>query len=774
MADFVHLHVHTQYSILDSTIKLESLVKKAKGLGMPAVAMTDHGNLFGVPEFYEMAKAHSLKPIIGCEVYLTNNREEPDKAKLYHLVLLAEDEIGYHNLLKLVSISFLDRSYYNPCIDKELLAQHCKGLIALSGCLHGEIPQLIIREDENSAKRALEDYIEIFGSKNFFLEVQANGIPEQDIANKGLIKLAREYNLSLIATNNCHYLNRRDAFAREVLLCIQTGKTINDKYRRHFFDEFYFKSPDEMRIAFREIPEAIKNTLLVAERCNVDIPLGNCHFPKFPVPQGETPESYFKKQARQGLKRKLAQRGLKAQQYKAYFKRLEYELKVICEKKLASYLLIVADLINYAKKKGIPIGPGRETTASSLVTYALDITDVDPLLHGLFFERFLNTEKTAPDILIDVCMERRKEIFKYIVQKYGNEHTARVITFGEMCSRPLLKNVGKVLGMSHQEVNEIAKLVPLVTLKEAVKSEPRLKKLAKSNFKVKQLLEVAQCLEGLHRHVLMRATLVVISDNKPLMHYSPLYRTTTGEVCTQFDTNGIKKIGLFRLDVLGVKDLTVIQETLDLIKKHRGEDIDLTRIPLDDKPTYDLLCRADTAGVPQLESSGMKELLRRLKPNCFEDLIALIAVYRPSVLASGIVDEFINRKHGRVAVRYPLPQLESILKETYGLILYQEQAMQIALKLAGYTLEQADNLCKIMKNKESKLIATERLRFIKKAVRNGVPKEKAEYVFSLMGEIAGGLDKSHATTFALISYRAAYLKAHYPIEYRTALAGVGL
>ena len=771
MADFIHLHVHTQYSVLDSVIKLEDLVKKAKVFGMPAVAMTDHGNLFGVLEFYEMAKAHDLKPIIGCEVYLTNNREEPDKAKLYHLVLLAEDEIGYHNLLKLVSISFLDRSYYNPCIDKELLAQHCKGLIALSGCLHGEIPQLIIREDENSAKRALEDYVEIFGSKNFFLEVQANGIPEQDIANKGLIKLAREYNLSLIATNNCHYLNRRDAFAREVLLCIQTGKTINDKYRRHFFDEFYFKSPDEMRVAFRETPDAVKNTLLVAERCNVDIPLGNCHFPKFPVPQGETPESYFKKQARQGLKRKLAQRGLKAQQYKACFKRLEYELKVICEKKLASYLLIVADLINYAKKKGIPIGPGRETTASSLVTYALDITDVDPLLHGLFFERFLNTEKTAPDISIDVCMERRKEIFKYIVQKYGNEHTARVITFGEMCSRPLLKNVGKVLGMSYQEVNKIAKLIPPVTLKEAIKNEPRLKELVKTNSKTRQLLDVAQSLEGLPRHISIHATGIVISDNKHLMHYSPLYRNTTGVVCTQFDTNGIKKIGLFRLDVLGVKDLTVIQETLDLIKKHRGEDIDLTQIPLDDKPTYDLLCRADTAGVFQLESSGMKELLRRLKPNCFEDLIALIAVYRPSVLASGIVDEFINRKHGRVAVRYPLPQLESILKETYGLILYQEQAIQIALKLAGYTLEQADNLCKIMNRKESKMIATERLRFIKKAVRNGVPKEKAEYVFSLMREIAGGLDKSHATTYALITYRTAYLKAHYPVEFGSAIKG---
>jgi len=771
MADFIHLHVHTQYSVLDSVIKLEGLVKKAKAFGMPAVAMTDHGNLFGVPEFYEMAKAHGLKPIIGCEVYLTNNREEPDKAKLYHLVLLAEDEIGYHNLLKLVSISFLDRSYYNPCIDKELLAQHCKGLIALSGCLHGEIPQLIIREDENSAKRALEDYVEIFGSKNFFLEVQANGIPEQDIANKGLIKLAREYNLSLIATNNCHYLNRRDAFAREVLLCIQTGKTINDKYRRHFFDEFYFKSPDEMRVAFRETPDAVKNTLLVAERCNVDIPLGNCHFPKFPVPQGETPESYFKKQARQGLKRKLAQRGLKAQQYKACFKRLEYELKVICEKKLASYLLIVADLINYAKKKGIPIGPGRETTASSLVTYALDITDVDPLLHGLFFERFLNTEKTAPDISIDVCMERRKEIFKYIVQKYGNEHTARVITFGEMCSRPLLKNVGKVLGMSYQEVNKIAKLIPPVTIKEAIKNEPRLKELVKTNSKTRQLLDVAQSLEGLPRHISIHATGIVISDNKHLMHYSPLYRNTTGVVCTQFDTNGIKKIGLFRLDVLGVKDLTVIQETLDLIKKHRGEDIDLTQIPLDDKPTYDLLCRADTAGVFQLESSGMKELLRRLKSNCFEDLIALIAVYRPSALASGIVDEFINRKHGRVAVRYPLPQLESILKETYGLILYQEQAIQIALKLAGYTLEQADNLCKIMNRKESKMIATERLRFIKKAVRNGVPKEKAEYVFSLMREIAGGLDKSHATTYALITYRTAYLKAHYPVEFGSAIKG---
>ncbi len=777
MADFVHLHLHTQYSLLDGAIRLKDLMEQAKLFELPAVAMTDHGNLFGVLEFYELAHSYGIKPIIGCEVYLAkDHKKKAGKEKLHHLVLLAKNEIGYRNLLKLVSISYMEGFYYKPRLDKNLLAQYSQGLIALSACLHGELPDLILQGNETTAEKTLKEYLDIFGKGNFYLEIQTNGIPEQEVANKGLIKLAKRYDIPLVATNDCHYLRKEDAFAHEILLCIQTGKNIHDKNRMRFStDEFYFKSPEEMKLAFKEVPEAIKNTLEVAEKCNLEIPMGSYHFPIFPVPEGETLESYLRNQAYEGLKRKLKQGKVRPELHSTYFDRLEYELKVICEMGFAGYFLIVADFIGYAKKKGIPVGPGRGSAAGSLVAYALNITEIDPLPYGLLFERFLNPErKSMPDIDTDICMARREEVLKYVSKKYGGkEHVAQIITFGKMQARAVVRDVGRALDMSYPEVDRIAKLIPPVmniTLKEAIAAEPRLRELAESDAKVKQLLEIAQALEGLPRHASTHAAGVVISDDKPLAYYLPLYRGTKGEVVTQFDMKGVEKVGLIKFDFLGLKTLTVIQKALDLIKKHRGEKIDLSQIPLDDKPTYTLLCKGDTAGVFQLESSGMQELLRRLKPSCFEDLIALIALYRPGPLESGMVNDFIECKHGKRAIQYPLPQLEPILKETYGVILYQEQVMRIAVELAGYTLGQADILRKAMGKKKPELMAAEKSRFIKGAVKNGVSREKAELIFDKIEKFAGyGFNKSHSTAYALIAYRTAYLKTHYPLEFMAAL-----
>ncbi|MDL1956397.1 MAG: DNA polymerase III subunit alpha [Candidatus Desulfofervidus auxilii] len=777
MAEFVHLHVHTQYSLLDGAIRLTDLMAKAKEYHMPAVAMTDHGNLFGAIEFYEMALESGLKPIIGCEVYIAPDyKKKAGKEKLTHLLLLAENEIGYRNLLKLISISYLEGFYYKPRIDKALLSQYHEGLIAMSACLHGEIPSLLLQGNYEAAKKAAQSYVEIFGKENFYLELQANGLPEQEIVNKGLIRLSHELEIPLVATNDCHYLNKEDAYAHDILLCIQTGKSVNEKNRLRFSnDQFYFKSPEEMVNIFAEVPEAIKNTLVIAERCNLRFELDIPHFPVFPVPKGETLESYLWKKAEEGLEKKLEKRGIKEEDKKTYRERLKYELDVITQMGFAGYFLIVADIINYAKKRGIPVGPGRGSAAGSLVAYALNITEIDPLPYGLLFERFLNPErKSLPDIDTDICMERREEVLKYIFKKYGGkEHVAQIITFGKMQARAVVRDVGRALDMSYQEVDKIAKLIPPalnISLADAIAAEPRLQKLAEQDERVKKLLTIAQALEGLPRHASTHAAGIVISDEKPLVHYLPLYRGNKGEVVTQFDMKGVERIGLIKFDFLGLKTLTVIDKTLSLIEKHKGIRPDISQIPLDDKATYQLLSRGDTTGVFQLESSGMKELLKRLKPNCFEDLIALIALYRPGPLESGMVDEFINRKHGKIPIKYELPELEPILKQTYGVILYQEQVMEIAVALAGYTLGQADNLRKAMGKKMPELMAQERIRFIEGAVKKGIPRKKAEHIFNLMEKFAGyGFNKSHSTAYALIAYRTAYLKTHYPTEFMAAL-----
>ncbi|AMM42188.1 DNA polymerase III subunit alpha [Candidatus Desulfofervidus auxilii] len=776
MNQFVHLHVHTQYSLLDGAIRLPDLMAKVKEYNMPAVAMTDHGNLFGVIDFYEMALDNGIKPIIGCEVYLAqDHKQKTKKEKLNHLLLLAEDEIGYHNLLKLVSISHLEGFYYKPRLDKNLLAQYHEGLIALSACLQGEVPSLILQNRYEDAQNAAQTYIDIFGKGNFYLELQANGLPEQEIANKELIKLGKKMGLPVVATNDCHYLQKEDASAHDILLCIQTGKNINDQNRMRFStDQFYFKSPQEMITTFSEIPEAIKNTLEIKERCNIKFELDNYHFPVFPLPEGETVNSYLMKSAEKGLKQKLSILGLNDTKQKAYWERLNYELKVITQMGFAGYFLIVADIIKQAKKRGILVGPGRGSAAGSLVAYALDITEIDPLPYNLLFERFLNPErKSLPDIDTDICMERRDEVLKYISRKYGGkEHVAQIITFGKMQARAVVRDVGRALNMPYQEVDRIAKLIPPflnITLTDAIKTEPRLQEQAKQDKRVRKLLEVAQRLEGLPRHASTHAAGVVISD-KPLVHYLPLSRGTKGEVITQFDMKGVERVGLIKFDFLGLKTLTVINKTLSLIKKHTGNEFDLNHISLKDKPTYKLLSNGDTTGVFQLESSGMKELLRRLKPNCFEDLIALIALYRPGPLESGMVEDFIKRKHRKVSIKYDLPQLEPILKETYGVILYQEQVMQIAVTLAGYTSGQADNLRKAMGKKKPEIMAQEKKLFIEGAVKNGISREKAEHIFNLIEKFAGyGFNKSHSTAYALIAYRTAYLKAHYPLEFMAAL-----
>ncbi len=775
--EFVHLHVHTQYSLLDGAIRLPDLMQKVKEYNMPAVAMTDHGNLFGVIEFYEMAKEWGIKPIIGCEVYLAPNgyKKKAGKENLYHLVLLAENEKGYKNLLKLVSISYLEGFYYKPRIDKELLNEYHDGLIGLSACLHGEVPSLILRNNYEEAKKVAREYEDILGKGNFYLELQDNGLEEQNKANEGLIRLSNELSLPIVATNDCHYLRPEDAEAHDILLCIQTGKNIHDKNRLRFStNQFYFKSKEEMVDAFSDYPQAIKNTMAIAERCNLELELGRYRFPKFPVPEGISLSDFLVEKAKSGLKKKLILNGKKEKDYAIYFERLERELEVINKMGFASYFLIVSDFVSYAKKKGIPVGPGRGSAAGSLVAYALDITEIDPIPYGLLFERFLNLERgSMPDIDVDLCMERREEVLRYVSKKYGGrDHVAQIITFGKMQARAVIRDVGRALDMPYQEVDKIAKLVPAIlniSLEEAISNEPRLSSLASQNPTVKRLLKIARSLEGLPRHASTHAAGVVVSD-RPLVHYLPLYRGTKGEVVTQFDMKGIERVGLIKFDLLGLKTLTSIKKTLDLIEKNRKVRIDLSQIDLEDRATYELLCKGDTCGVFQLESPGMRDLLKRLKPSCFEDLIALIALYRPGPIESGMIDEFIKRKHGKIPIRYEIPELEPILKETYGIIVYQEQVMQIAEALAGYTLGEADVLRKAMGKKRPEIMAKERSRFLDGAIKNGIKREKAEHIFDLMEKFGGyGFNKSHSTAYALIAYRTAYLKAHYPLEFMASL-----
>lgn len=779
--DFVHLHLHTQYSLLDGAIRLGPLFARANEFGMHTVSITDHGTMFGVVDFYQQALKNNIKPIIGCECYIAprtiHDKTPEDNRGLSHLVLLAENQEGYNNLCKLVSIAQLQGFYYKPRIDRELLKAHSKGLIGLSACLHGEIPRRIVDGSIDKADAAAHFYLETFGEGNFFLEIQKNDIPVQDKVNQALVDMSQRLSIPLVATNDCHYLDRTDVRAHDVLLCIQTGKTVKDSERFRFStDQLYFKSKEDMIRDFGAYDGAIANTVAIAKRCHVEFDFNNYHFPKYNAQSDKPASQLFIEKVEAGFKRvwEIITRKNPAADLKQYRERLDYEVNVINDMGFPGYFLIVADFINYAKDNGIPVGPGRGSAAGSIVAYSMGITDLDPLEHGLIFERFLNPSRISmPDIDVDFCINGREQVFKYVVERYGGgDYVAQIITFGKLKTRAVIRDVGRALDIPLAEVDTIAKLVPdklNITLEDALKEEPKLSEMVRTRPDVAELIDICRVLEGLPRHASTHAAGVVIGD-KPLVDYLPLYKGKKGEVVTQLDMKLVEKIGLVKFDFLGLRNLTVIDHTFDLITKNNKTAPDFSNLDTNDLPTYQLLSSGDTTGVFQLESSGMKDLLVRLKPECFDDIIALVALYRPGPLDSGMVDDFVERKHGRKKVAYLVPQLESILQETYGVIVYQEQVMKIAAELANYSMAEADGLRKAMGKKIHAMMVEHRQRFMKGSLETGVPEAKAKEIFDLMEKFGGyGFNKSHSAAYALIAYQTAYLKAHFPVEFMAAL-----
>jgi DNA polymerase-3 subunit alpha len=773
-SDFVPLHLHTEYSLLDGAIKIDELMKQAAAYKMPAVAITDHGNIFGAVEFFKKASKSGIKPIIGCEVYVApGSRLDRSKTTMddglseeaaFHLILLARNSDGYKNLTTLVSKAYLEGFYYKPRIDKELLEQYSGGLIGLSACLKGEVPYFLSRGQIDKAREAALLYKHILGPENFFLEIQHNGMPEQEEANRRLIELSAELHIPLVATNDCHYLRREDAKAHDILLCIQTGKTVKDEKRmRMSTDEFYFKSPDEMKAAFRDVPEAITNTRLIAERCNFEFVLGKNLLPQYELPSGISPDIYLQEKAFNGLKEKFG-----AEPPAEYLDRFKMELQVIKKMGYSSYFLIVWDFINHARKSGVPVGPGRGSAAGSLVAYCLDITEIDPLKYNLLFERFLNPERISmPDIDVDFCKDKRQEVINYVSEKYGKDHVAQIITFGTMAAKAAIRDVGRVMGVPYAEVDKIAKLIPLNKgIEEALKLEPRLKESYDTEETLKELIDIAIRLEGLSRHASTHAAGVVIAPES-LTDFMPLYKNPSEPtVTTQFDMSSVEKVGLLKFDFLGLKTLTVLEKTVEYIKQ-QGGNISLSAIPLSDEKTYRLLSSGETTGIFQLESSGMRDILVRMQPNRFEDLIALVALYRPGPMAW--IDDFIKRKKGETPVEYELPELKEILDETYGIIIYQEQVMMIANKIAGYSMGQADILRRAMGKKKQEEMEEQKEIFVKGAVAKGIPEGKARRLFEIMEPFARyGFNKSHSAAYAYLAYQTAYLKAHYPVEFMTA------
>ncbi len=778
-ADFVHLHLHTQFSLLDGAIRLEDLFHWAKRYRLPAFAITDHGSMFGAVEFYQQAQSHGIKPIIGCEVYVAPGSRFEKSTKgiseaSFHLILLAQNPTGYRNLMKLVSAGYFEGFYYRPRVDKDLLRQHHEGLIALSACLQGEIPYCLSSGDFHKARLAAEEMKAIFPNRRFYLELQENKIPEQKKVNAGLMEIARDLSLPLVATNDCHYLKREDAKAHEILLCIQTGKTLRDVDRMKFStEEFFFRSAEEMEALFCYCPEALQNTVEIAERCNLELKLNELQFPQFQVPDGENLDSFLEKSAGKGLKERLMDAAPRVRSEGFYSQRLQQELRMIQKMGFAGYFLIVADFIRYAKEKGIPVGPGRGSGAGSLVAYSLGITEIDPIAHGLLFERFLNPERVSPpDIDIDFCIEGREEVIQYVKNKYGADHVAQIITFGKMQARAVIRDVGRALDMPYGEVDRIAKMIPNtlnITLADALDQEPRLQELGRNNPQVQKLLTLAQALEGLPRHASTHAAGVVIASS-PLVEVVPLYRGQQNETVTQYPMKDVEKIGLIKFDFLGLKTLTMIADVIKRVGLSRGEKVEIGKIPLDDHQTYALLGSGDTSGIFQLESSGMRDLVIRLIPERFEDLVALLALYRPGPLKSGMVEDFIKRKLGKIPIDYEIPELKGILEETYGVIVYQEQVMQIATYLANFSLADADILRRAMDKKKSDEMAMQKKKFMEGAQRNKISAKKAEKLFDLMAKFAEyGFNKSHSAAYALIAYQTAYLKAHFPVEFMAAL-----
>jgi DNA polymerase-3 subunit alpha len=775
MADsqFVHLHVHTQYSLLDGACRVDELVKKAADFGMPALGMTDHGNMFGAIHFYKACQKAKIKPIIGCEAYITPTsrfEKKSDQKSIYHLTLLAASHEGYANLMKLVSASYLEGFYYKPRIDKEILAKHVKGLIGTSGCLKGEVAGYLLRGNFEAALKSASQYSQIFARGHYYIELMDHGIMEQKKVNEELVKIAKQLNLPLLASNDVHYIEQGQAMAHETLLCIQTQTTLSDPNRMRFTtDQFYFKEPEAMKTIFAWAPESISNTLLIAEQCNLKLDFNQYHLPRYEAPEGTSAQAYLLALCEKGMLRRFPA-GVDG----AIRRRLEHELKTIGDMGFSSYFLIVWDFINHAKSIGVPVGPGRGSAAGSLVSYLLGITDLDPIKYGLLFERFMNPgRKSMPDIDIDFCYERRGEIIDYVTKKYGSDNVAQIITFGSMQAKAAVRDVGRAMGMSYPDVDRIAKLIPNeigITIEQALNVEPQLREAVESDKTSKQLIATAQVLEGLNRHASIHAAGVVISD-KPLIEYVPLFKSSDGQVTTAYDMDGISQIGLLKMDFLGLRTLTVITGAVKLVKQHQGIDIDIDNLPLDDKKTYEMLGRANAVGVFQLESGGMRDLLKKMRPSEFEDLIAILALYRPGPMGSGMLDDFIKRKRGEQKISYPHPKLEGVLGATYGIILYQEQVMQIASVIAGFSMAQADDLRKAMGKKIISEMKKARSFFLEGCAKtHQIPTATANQLFDLIDFFAGyGFNRSHSAAYALITYRTAYLKANYPVEFMTAL-----
>ncbi|HEV8345414.1 MAG TPA: DNA polymerase III subunit alpha [Vicinamibacterales bacterium] len=782
--EFVHLHLHTEFSLLDGACRIDELLDHAAKLKMPAIAVTEHGNLFSSVMFHDQARKKGVKPILGCEVYVApgdrRHKSGNPGETANHLVLLAETSEGYHNLIKLVSAGYTEGFYYKPRIDKELLAQHAKGLIGLSSCLKGEVAEGLSHQQERKARDAAAAYKDILGPENFFLEMQWHGIEEQRVVNSGIPAIAKDLGLGLVCTNDVHYLRDSDAHPHDILLCIGTGKAFSDPKRlRYEARQFFLKTSEEMADVFKDFPDAVANTVRIADRCNVTIGEGENYLPNFDVPAGFTLDDYFEHVVREGFTHRLPRlqqlsaSGALRHTVDEYERRLSYEVEMIKKMKYPGYFLIVWDFIRYARERGIPVGPGRGSAAGSLVAYCLRITDVDPLDFDLIFERFLNPERVSmPDIDIDFCERRRGEVIEYVTRKYGRENVAQIITFGTMKAKAVVRDVGRVLEMPFADVDKVAKQIPAaldMTLDRALEESEPLRQMEQNDPKVKELLNVAKRLEGMTRHASVHAAGVVIAPNA-ITEYAPLYRGAHDEIVTQWSMKDIERVGLLKMDFLGLSTLTLIDDCVKEIARTTGETLDIGSVPFDDPKTYQIFQDGQTYGIFQFESSGMRDILRKAKPQRLDDLIALNALYRPGPLRSGMVDDFIARKGGKVEIRYELSQLEPILRETYGVIAYQEQVMRIARELAGFTLGEADILRKAMGKKNPEVMAKQRGKFIDGAKKNGIPERKAGPIFDLMEHFAGyGFPKAHSTAYAFLAYQTAYLKANYPWHFAAAL-----
>jgi DNA polymerase-3 subunit alpha len=798
--DFVHLHLHSQYSLLDGAIKFDELFPKAKEYGMTAVALTDHGNIFGAVDFCKEAKKSGIKPIIGCEVYVapSSRHDKSPEDKNHHLILLCINQEGYKNLSRLLTKAYFEGFYRRPRIDYELLDVHREGIIVLSGCLNGEFCKHLLGNDSQGALRTAARYKEIFDDR-YYLEIQANRLPEQEAVNKRIRDIGNRLGIKVVATNDCHYLRRVDSKPHDILLCIQTGTTVMDEKRFKFKgDEFFLKSYEEMMECLKDFPDEIERTLEVSERCNFEFKTNGYKLPVLELKDGKALDEHMSLIAREGLEERLKENVISGEKVDLYRERLENEIETVKRMGFSGYFLVVSDFINFAKDRGIPVGPGRGSAAGSLVAYAMGITELDPIQYNLLFERFLNPERVSmPDIDVDFCAERRDEVIKYVTDKYGADKVAQIGTFGTMSAKAVVKDVGRVLGIPYADVDRVTKLIPtfrgkVFSIDESLTQIPQLKDLIEKSPNLKELIEIARHLENMVRHSSTHAAGIVIS-NEPLADHIPLYKGSKDEIVTQFDMNSIEDLGFVKFDFLGLKTLTVIDKALKFIRESQssmakssaeqvpGEgtpkeeirEFDLKKIPLNDPDVYKLMSSGRTRGIFQVESSGMKDLLKRLQPSIFEDIIAVLALYRPGPLDSGMVDEFIKRKHGQRKIEYPLPALKEILKDTYGLFVYQEQIMKTASVLADYSLGEADLLRRAMGKKKPEEMKSQRERFLEGAKKKGIGKRKAEDIFDAMEKFAEySFNKSHSAAYALITYQTAYLKAHYPAEFMAALLSV--